>query len=109
MSDQRSTEAQNYHRWYKLAVWQARRTWQLAHKPLCEMCAERGLTVPANTVDHVEPHKGDWIIFIQGKLSSLCAPCHSSVKQSQERTGYTKGVDVNGQPTDPGHPWNVTA
>lgn len=99
---QRSPEAQDYHKWYKRTVWLGIRESQLSAYPLCAMCGEL-----ANTCDHVEPHNGDWMKFVSGPFQSLCGPCHSSAKQSQERTGYLKGVDQGGNPIDPLHPWNM--
>lgn len=104
---QRSPEAQEYHRWYKLACWEARRRWQLAQNPLCEICAQRGMTVPANVADHVTPHKGNWMSFMQGDLQSLCASCHSGEKQAQERNGYSDTIGVDGFPIDPKHPFRT--
>jgi hypothetical protein len=48
-----------WHAWYKTARWQRLRARQLQSEPLCRMCLERGLVTVANTVDHIEPHKGD--------------------------------------------------
>ena len=56
--------------------WQRVRLWHLAHHPLCEDCNERGLTVGATEVDHVERlcDSGD---HSEGNLRSLCKSCHS--------------------------------
>ena len=65
----------------------------------------RGRVTAASVADHVEPHRGDPVKF-EGPLQSLCASCHSSIKQSLERTGRIKGHDRRGNPIDPMHPWN---
>lgn len=104
--DQRSTEAEEWRKWYHRAPWRNRRAQQLRDKPLCERCEKRGHVVTAIDVDHVIPHKGDWFLFINGELQSLCRPCHSGDKQSEERRGYSSEVDASGVPTDPRHPWH---
>jgi hypothetical protein len=109
LRDQRSLEAQAYHKWYKLAIWRRIREAQLSRFPLCAMHLERNQEVLATHCDHIDPHEGDWLRFTQGPFQSLCAPCHSSLKQSEEKLGYRKGVDGQGRPLDPAHPWNVTA
>jgi hypothetical protein len=102
---QRSEEAQEYRRLYKTARWQRTRLQQLASEPLCRMCKAAGRVTAASVCDHVEQHKGDPVKFWNGPFQSLCDRCHSSLKQSQERTGKVKGVDENGWPLDPAHPW----
>jgi 5-methylcytosine-specific restriction enzyme A len=80
----------------------------VAH-PLCCFCQAEGRITAANTVDHVEPHKGDVILFFdQRNLQSLCPPCHSRVKQGIERRGFDRAVGLDGWPIDPRHPANRT-
>lgn len=86
--------------------WQARRARQLAAFPLCRLCREiSGRIVAATVADHVEPHRGDPVKFA-GPLQSLCAHCHNSLKQQIEKGGGFRGSDLQGNPIDPGHPWN---
>ncbi|MEZ2406927.1 HNH endonuclease signature motif containing protein [Bosea sp. RCC_152_1] len=41
---------------------------------------------PANVVDHIIPHKGNALLRDdRSNWQPLCAPCHNSTKQSQER------------------------
>jgi hypothetical protein len=61
---------------------------------------------PANVVDHVTPHKGDWTDFITGGLRSLCEPCLNSAKRQIELRGYRCDIGLDGFPTDPNHPFN---
>lgn len=83
-------------RWYKTANWYRLRYWQLKRSPVCEFCKEKGIVEPANTVDHIAPHKGDVNKFFdRNNLQSLCKSCHSSVKQRIEKTGEF-GCDRNG-------------
>lgn len=104
--DYRSAEATLYRRWYKTARWQAIRSQQLAKEPLCLMCEQLDRTTPATICDHVTPHRGDQQAFWTGPFQSLCAPCHDTAKQREERRGYRVGCDDDGRPMDPAHPWN---
>lgn len=66
--------------------WQQYRLRFLQQNPLCEFCKEQGKVTEATVVDHIIPHKGDQTIFWdEGQWQSLCASCHSSVKQREEK------------------------
>ncbi|WP_234239756.1 HNH endonuclease [Billgrantia desiderata] len=69
---------------------------------------EDGRVTPADTVDHIEPHRGDGDKFFDPKnLQSLCATCHSSRKQRLEvRQVVDYGCNEAGMPNDPSHHWN---
>ncbi len=43
--------------------------------------------VAATVADHVEPHRGDPVKFWEGRLQSLCKPCHDRDKQREENGG----------------------
>ena len=49
-------------------------------------CAELGLAAPmASVVDHIEPHRGDQVLFWnQSNWQSLCSTHHSADKQREE-------------------------
>ncbi|SHH03888.1 HNH endonuclease [Kaistia soli DSM 19436] len=52
----------------------------LAQHPNCVMCSE-----PATIADHVVAHRGDRALLRDASnLQSLCATCHSSIKQRLE-------------------------
>lgn len=87
-------------RWRRLA------RYQLRMHPLCAMCLQKGLPVPATVADHVTPHRGDTNSFWLGRLQSLCAPCHNGRKQREELGTYQLDVDRDGWPLDPKHPAN---
>ena len=71
------------------------------------MCELLGRITAATVVDHKIPHKGDPQLFWdETNWQSLCAPCHDSHKQSQERTGSMRGACADGMPIDPAHPWH---
>ena len=74
----------------------------------CRMCLADGREVRATVVDHVTPHRGDYeLMWDETNWQSLCAAHHSRDKQSFEKTGRVKGVNLDGGPTDPHHPWNA--
>lgn len=91
---------------YSSARWRRLRAWQLSQHPLCALCLQIGRTAEATVCDHVDPHRGDPVKFWSGPFQSLCQSCHSSHKQSAERTGRVRGVGVDGLPLDPNHHWN---
>jgi 5-methylcytosine-specific restriction enzyme A len=74
-------------RLYKTAAWQRLRIDQLTRQPLCILCieADPDAVEPATVCDHVEPHRGDVERFWAGPFQSLCATCHSGLKQREEQ------------------------
>lgn len=49
--------------------------------PFCAFCGAE-----AEHVDHIQRHHGDKVLLLNwNNLQSLCAHCHNSVKQRQER------------------------
>lgn len=102
----RKRQAVPWRRWYYSRAWKARRALQLKIEPLCRKCREMGKSRPANTADHVQPHRGNRQAFFFGELQSLCESCHSSAKQKEEGEGFARGVGADGWPTDPRHPFN---
>lgn len=78
--------------WYKTARWQKLRALQLHNHPLCVMCRPRRLTI-ATVADHIEPHRGDPILFWDpDNLQSLCETHHNSDKQRIERGGAPRPI-----------------
>lgn len=67
-----------YHAWYSLPIWtDDLRPAQLMREPFCRVCAARGVRTTATVVDHIQPHRGDWLKFTdRGNLQSLCKRCH---------------------------------
>lgn len=79
-------------KWYKTSNWQRLRRSQLSREPLCRFCKKDGTIKAANTVDHIEAHKGDMkLFFAKENLQSLCHQCHSSTKQRLEKSGEFGG------------------
>ena len=76
------------------------------------MCMAQGRVTAATVADHIVPHKGNYELFWNGELQSLCAFHHNKTKQRIERGGnskvvdveYSSACDVNGKPIDPNHP-----
>lgn len=65
--------------------WQKARERFLRSNPLCVYCKASGRVEVATVVDHIIPHRGDQEIFWdESQWQSLCASCHSSVKQKEE-------------------------
>lgn len=61
--------------------WRKARAEYLTAHPHCRMCGSK-----ATTVDHVIPHRGGKLLFwFRGNWQPLCARCHNSTKQRQER------------------------
>ena len=104
--DQRSPEASAYRMWYQQKVWKLAREMQLGKEPLCEWCAARGVVTPATVVNHVIPHKGNWLLFIDpDNHASVCKACHDGPIAEVERKGYNRDIGLDGWPTDPRHPY----
>jgi|SRR5215471_4768325 len=93
--------------WYGLTRWRKRRRHQLYLEPYCRFCHQRGVIQPAEIVDHITHHRGNWNAFWLGELQSLCKDCHDSAKQQIEHKGYDPyWVGDDGWPADPNHPAN---
>lgn len=68
--------------------WRVARLHWLRRHPLCVMCGQKGLTVAAEVVDHIRPHKGDRVLFWDaGNWQSLCKRCHDAKTRRETSTG----------------------
>lgn len=76
-----------WRKWYGSQRWRRMAKAQLATHPLCCMCEAEGRVEAATVADHVTPHRGDWMLFWEGELQSLCAHHHNSAKHSEEARG----------------------
>ena len=85
------------------AAWQRLRRSVLAEQPLCQYCPP-GVVTPANTVDHANNNPAD---NTRSNLVSCCVPCHS-LKTASDMHGRPArlGCDMDGNPSNPLHPWN---
>jgi len=65
-------------------TWDKAKAAFLKRHPRCVMCGR-----PADTVDHITPHRGDMTIFWdKANWQSLCAQDHNSAKQRIEKRKY---------------------
>ena len=72
--------------WCKSPIWKSMRRHRLAEEPLCRHCIIEGRTVAASYVDHVDPHRGQWLLFFKYEnTQSLCAHHHNMRKQQENR------------------------
>jgi len=90
------------------AAWAVVREEVLMRDPVCVMCLKRGVFVPSTQVDHIDNNVGDYtdvneLVNLQG----LCDSCHSLKTAAEMGKHVALGCDLNGQPIDPGHAWNV--
>lgn len=60
--------------------WQVRSRAFLRANPVCVDCEREGRPSLATVVDHIIPHKGDWMLFWdeQGNWQALCAAHHGA-------------------------------
>jgi hypothetical protein len=85
--DRQRRKAKPWRGWYGLVIWHAIRDEQLAKQPLCERCLARHVVRAATVVNHRQPHRGDWELFVAGPFESCCKPCHDGEVQREERGG----------------------
>ena len=83
--DARRRAEKPWRKWYFTRQWREIRERQLCAEPWCRRCRKRGALIAANTVNHIEPHRGDWHKFINGPFESLCDTCHNAEVQREER------------------------
>jgi 5-methylcytosine-specific restriction protein A len=77
--------------WRKSPIWKSIRRHRLAEEPLCRQCAIDGRSVAANHVDHIDPHRGEWLLFFKYEnTQSLCAHHHNMHRQQQNRNNATR-------------------
>lgn len=82
----------SYHNWYSSERWRTLRKHILRNNPLCVMCMKQDRLVPATVIDHIQPHKGDALLFWDvGNLQALCKQCHDS-KTAREDGGFNNVV-----------------
>ena len=70
--------------------WRAARNKFLMQNKYCVYCAKRGIQQPAEVLDHIIPHRGDWKLFWdKTNWQPLCNHCHNTIKAEEERqAGY---------------------
>lgn len=79
-----------WRRWYSTARWKRLR-WSVLLRDLftCQMCKRGEVDTSQLVADHKVPHRGDPALFWNdANVWCLCASCHNSTKQAEERRGY---------------------
>lgn len=65
--------------------WQKARAGYLEKHPLCAECLKKGRYVKAEVVDHIQPHRGDPVLFWnESNWQSLCKKCHDRKTWSRD-------------------------
>lgn len=58
----------------------------LANHPFCAECERNGKLIPATVVDHVNPHRGDEVLFwSESNWQPLCKKCHDSKTRTMDQ------------------------
>lgn len=82
-------ERQDFNAMYQTAQWKTLRQIQLSKYPLCAGCLSEGKIVAAVHIDHVFPWSTiDKTAFYRNIFQSLCASCHSSKTNLEQRGIY---------------------
>ena len=66
-----------YSKWYHLPLWRKLRQQVMERDAwTCKACGKP--TGASGNCDHIEPHKGNWELFVaMHNLQALCQSCHS--------------------------------
>jgi 5-methylcytosine-specific restriction endonuclease McrA len=81
--------------------WVQAKNGYLAKYPDCKFCSR-----PATVVDHIKPHKGDLKVFWnKANWQALCKLCHDQVKQRDEQSNVSRGVNTDGTPLNNNSEW----
>jgi|SRR5690625_1690910 len=74
--------------------WEKYRAWFLKQYPLCmcDDCKKRAVPLPANVVDHIIPHKGNYKLFWDpSNHQAMNKRCHDK-KTAIEDGGFGRGI-----------------
>lgn len=78
-------ERKRLNRFYSSPQWRALSKAFRRRHPLCGHCIERGVTTPADMVDHILPVRTHWDRRLDASnMQALCNPCHA-VKTAKDR------------------------
>ena len=66
--------------------WRKARERYLQAHPLCVLCLKEHKLTAATVVDHIQPHRGDPLLFWDEKnWQALCKPCHDRKTMTEDR------------------------
>ncbi|WP_073338041.1 HNH endonuclease [Clostridium grantii] len=66
--------------------WRKARNRFLKANPLCVRCKAEGKLIKATVVDHIEPHRGDKVLFWdESNWQQLCKKCHDNKTMTEDR------------------------
>jgi 5-methylcytosine-specific restriction protein A len=75
---------------YNTERWREIRRLKFRQSPLCEKCAEKGETVPAEDIHHIvsfmstnDPERRYHLAYDMNNLLSLCKRCHQEIHNKQ--------------------------
>lgn len=74
--------------------WRKYRAQYLVHNPLCvcDECKQRDIPLPADVVDHIVPHKGDYALFWDpNNHQPMAKRCHDA-KTAKEDGGFGNNI-----------------
>jgi len=97
---------------YNTVAWRKLRHSKRGSEPLCYPCKARGVTTPANTVDHIKSIASGVPFPPLSGLMSMCARRHNEKTSANDRTHskpvarQIKGCDADGNPVDLGDDWH---
>lgn len=84
------TKVSNHQDFYNSTTWHKVRDKQIAKQPLCEVCLNKNIDVPANQVDHIIAINFGGEKLNMENLQSLCYQCHgrkSYLEYKAQKTG----------------------
>lgn len=87
--DQKRLAESPWRAWYTSRRWRKLR-WKCLVRDgfTCQRCGRLTADTSQLVADHKVPHRGDPDLFWDlGNLAAMCAPCHNSAKQREERRG----------------------
>jgi 5-methylcytosine-specific restriction protein A len=77
---------------YSTDRWRRFRAWFLDQHPVCVMCEEQGVAVPATEVDHIKSRREfPELAFEESNCRACCKPCHSSRTAREQGFGRRRG------------------
>lgn len=79
---------------YNTPRWKKLRAAKIKANPVCERCAERGVTRVADEVHHIVPFDVDMeLAYDYDNLVSLCIDCHKEAHAKLKNFHYSRRVE----------------